>query len=132
MIAMGHLFVPADRAVTVIFLMSSAGVLGRARRGIGGAYFQNMVVHMIAMDEVHVSVMQVIRVAVVLDCQVPAIRTVLVAMTLVHLALLLFHVRTPLFGVHVLSVPVLLILRRRKLLTTYLTPGDRQSKLRMI
>ena len=98
MIAVGNLLVATGRAVAMILLMPSAFVLRRASREVGRRDLQDVVIHVVAMNVMEVAIVQVIRVAVVLDGNVAAPWSVLVSMARMHLAVLLFHVRTPLCG----------------------------------
>jgi len=98
MIAVGNLLVAAARAVLMILLMPATGVVGRTGSGIARSHLQNVVINMVAMNVVQVAIVQVIRMAIVPDGDMAAIRTMLVGMSLMHLAVLLLHVRTPLCG----------------------------------
>jgi hypothetical protein len=97
-IAVGNLLVAAVRAVAMLLLMPAAGVVGRAGSGVRGSDLQNVVINVVAMNVVQVAVVQVIRMAIVPDGDMAATRTVLVGMSLMHSAVLIVHLLTPLFG----------------------------------
>jgi hypothetical protein len=56
-----------------------------------------VIIHVVAMNVVQVAVVQVIRMAVVLDGHVAATRPMLVRVSLMHVAGFLVHGCTPLF-----------------------------------
>lgn len=80
MIAMRYGLVPAIRAVNVLFVMPRTIMGRRALVGIGRAHFYSMIVHLTSVLMVQVSVMQVIRVAVMLYGGVAAVRPMLVGL----------------------------------------------------
>jgi hypothetical protein len=98
MITVGNLGVSTGRSMAVVLLMASASVLGAAGRRIGPIDFQNVVINMVAMNVVQVAIMQIIRVAVVLDGDMAALRAMFVGVPFMHFAGLLFHVPTPQLG----------------------------------
>lgn len=77
-VTVGHGFVAAARTVNVAWLMAGAAVRGSASGGIGGAHWDGMLVHMVAVGVVQVAIVQIVDVAVVHDGGVAAARTVLV------------------------------------------------------
>jgi len=74
MVAVRHGLMPAICAVDVLFVMSCAIVSRRALLRIGRTYFYSMVVHLTSVLMVQVSVMQVIRMSVMLYRGMPAVR----------------------------------------------------------
>src|SRR5438132_10865200 len=99
MIAVGNLLVAAGRTVAMILRMPSAFVLRRASSRVGRSDLQDVVIHVVTMNVMEVAIVQVIRVAVVLDGNVAAPWSVLVSMARMQLAVLLFHVCTLVCGV---------------------------------
>ncbi len=77
MVAVRHGFMAAARAVLVGLVMAAAGVFRRALAGILLAHGQLVLFHVLALDVVQVAVVQVIDMAVMLDCGVPAAGAVL-------------------------------------------------------
>ena len=77
-VAMGHGFMAAVRAVDMVGCMAGTLAMG-ALVGVGGADFDDVLVHVIAMHVVQVAVVEIVDVAVVLDGGVSAIRPMLVA-----------------------------------------------------
>jgi hypothetical protein len=108
-VAVGNLLVAAVRAVAMILLMHAAGVVGRAGSGVRRRDLQNVVINVVAMNVVQVAVVQVIRMALVPDGDMAAIRTVLVGMSLMHPAVLFVHLLTPLY------VDLICVVRTRRL-----------------
>ena len=77
-IAVRNGFMAAARPVLVALVVSAAVMPGGAVLRVHGIHVQLVLIHMIAVDMVQMPVMQVIRVAVVLDRGVPAAGAVLV------------------------------------------------------
>jgi hypothetical protein len=93
MIAVGHLLVPARRAMPVRGLVLAAVVLRGAADGVGVVDLQDVLVDVIAVRMVQVSVMQVVDVTVVLHGGMPAGGTVLMGMAGVGVVLGFAHER---------------------------------------
>ena len=91
MFAVRHLRMAAVWTMYMRFRMPGAGVLWRAGSSIGGGRRQSMFVHMVAMNVMEVAVMQVIDVSFMLDPQVTATWTMLVAVSDMNLAGHLWH-----------------------------------------
>ena len=81
-----HRLVPAVRPVAVEGVVSAAGVAGGAHARVDCGRGEFVVIHMVAVRVVEVPVVEVIRVAVVLDGGVPAAHAVGVRVPLVGLA----------------------------------------------
>jgi hypothetical protein len=79
-VAVRHLLVPAIRAVNMSTIVARAFVVGRAGGWVSTAQIDRVLVHVVAVHEVHMPVVQVVDVTVVLDSRMPAIRTVGMAM----------------------------------------------------
>ena len=80
MVAMGDGLVSAARAMLVSLLMTVANVIGSADRGVRGGYFDHMLVHMVLVDCVQVSIVEVVGVAIVLHGRMSAVAAVLMRM----------------------------------------------------
>ena len=80
MVAVRYGLMPAIRAVNVLFVMCGAIMSRRALVGIGRAHFNSMIVNLTSVLMVQVSVMQVIRVAVMLYGGVAAVRPMLMCL----------------------------------------------------
>jgi len=63
MVAVGHTFVPAGRAVSVSVMMGFAIVIGSAGIWIGAADGQRMFVDMLIMSVVQMAIMEIIGVS---------------------------------------------------------------------
>ena len=87
MIAMRHCLVAAVWSVDMAGFVRAAVVARSAVGRIGSADCESVVINMAVVNMMHVSIMQIIRVAVVLDGGVAAILAVGVCMTFV------FHAR---------------------------------------
>ena len=85
-IAVWHAFVPAAGTVHVATLVSCAGMIGRARRGVLGVAFQDVLVNVIAVHVMQMTVVQIVGVAVVFEGDVSTSRPVGVRMVFVLLA----------------------------------------------
>jgi hypothetical protein len=85
MVAVRHALVTAAWAVHVATVMPFARVIGRARRRIPAAAFQDVLVDMITVHMMQVTVVQIVGVAVVLESRVTAARCVGVRMPCVFL-----------------------------------------------
>jgi hypothetical protein len=83
--AVGYLLVPATRPVAVVPRVRGAVVRGRARGRVPVVHLKLVLVDVLAVRVVHVTVVQVIPVAVVKDRGVSAVVTVLVGVTRVGL-----------------------------------------------
>lgn len=92
MISVRHRLVPAVRPVPVPLSMGAAVVVGGALRRILAVHRDLVLVHMASMGSVEVTVVQVIRVPLVDDCGVPAIRTMLMRVPFVCLVC---HAKSP-------------------------------------
>lgn len=86
MVGMRHTLVSAAGTVHVAALMPSARVIRRALRPVRAVVFQDVLIHVVAMDVMQMTVVHVVRVAVVLDGCVTAPRPVRVRMLFVFLA----------------------------------------------
>jgi hypothetical protein len=75
-VRMGHGLVTAAGTVLVAAVMRTAGVVGRALFGVGGAGGQAVLVHVVAVHVMQVAVVQVIRVAFVTHGSMAAARGV--------------------------------------------------------
>lgn len=95
-IAVRNSFVAAGLAVDVVGGVLTAVVLRRTRLGIGGADRHAVVVYVVVVDVMQVAVVQVIRVVSVSHPAMAAPRSVLVAVSFVHPAVVLPHRRLPL------------------------------------
>jgi hypothetical protein len=49
-VAMGDGLVPTARAMLMALFMTVANVIGSADRGVGGGYFDHVLVHMVLVD----------------------------------------------------------------------------------
>jgi hypothetical protein len=74
-VAMGHSFVPAGRAM----LVRAAG-LRRALHGICGVDCDDMLINVILMQVMNMAVMEIVDMALMTDRRMPAVGTVLVGM----------------------------------------------------
>lgn len=74
-------FMPAVRAVDVVGLMASAGVVGSAGSGVGRADLNHMLIEVIAMRRVQMAVVQIVNMVTMPDCGVAAALSVYVGMT---------------------------------------------------
>jgi len=82
MVAVGYSFMPAIGAVLVVCRMAAAFVAVGAVLGVGSGYSDFVLIDMPIMRGVQMTVVQVICVAVVLDCSVAAASAVLMRMAL--------------------------------------------------
>lgn len=83
MVSVRHCRMTAVGSMPVFCVMSLCSV--RAFVGVGIAYLNDVLIHMVAMDVVKMAIVQIIGVAGVLHCGVPAIGSVLVVVILVFL-----------------------------------------------
>jgi len=83
MVAVGHARVSAIGAVHVSLVVTAAGMTGSAAFRVRFGDFQHMFIDVVSMHVMHVAVMQVIRVAPMLDRRMPAVRLVLMRMSFV-------------------------------------------------
>jgi len=79
-VAVRHRFVSAAGAMHMPRLMAGAAVLGRTAIGVLRGYFDDVLVHVVAMGMVQVAVVQVIDVVAMADGGVSAARPVLMVM----------------------------------------------------
>ena len=84
MVAVGDLRVTAVRTVHVAFLVATSR--RRASFGMSCVNLDHMLVYVSCMGMVQVAIVQVVRVAIVLDGYVSTTRAMLMAVTLVYLA----------------------------------------------
>jgi len=82
-IAVRDLFVAAVRTVDVLLVMAFAVVIRGAGVGIGGIHREHVLIDVFVVRMVQMSVVQIVRMAFVLDGGVAAIRTVLVLVAFV-------------------------------------------------
>lgn len=78
MVAVGHGFVTAARAMDMALLVAAAIMIWRAAVRVLIGDFDRVLVHMILMRMMQMAVMKIIDMVVVLDCGVAAVRAVLV------------------------------------------------------
>jgi hypothetical protein len=90
-ISMRHTLMTASCSVNVVGLMSAAIMLRRAFVGVVFSHANRMIVYVVTVNVVHVSIMKIIRVAVMLNSGVTAIRTVGVRMAFVFRTTLRTH-----------------------------------------
>ena len=83
MIAVGNRLVSATYAMLVALLMAIANVIGSTTCRVGTGGLDHVFINMAFMQEMQVSVVQVIDVAVVLHSDMSAVGTMLVSMLLV-------------------------------------------------
>jgi hypothetical protein len=95
MISMGHLFMPAVRAVSMVAIVALALMVGRAAVRVRAAHRDGMLVNMTLMDMMQVPIMEVISMPFVGYRCVTAVRTVHVAVRRVFSTLSFLH--TPSF-----------------------------------
>lgn len=76
-VAMRDGLMPAPRSMVVSWGVSGACVLGRANVRIGGRYRDHVFVNMIRMRMVEMAVVQIVDMAIVAHCGVPALGAVL-------------------------------------------------------
>jgi hypothetical protein len=86
MVAVRNCLMSAARPVHVVLVVSAATVLWGTGVGIARIFSEAMFVHVVAVDIVHMSVVQIIRMPVVVDGGVTAAGTVLMVMLLVRVA----------------------------------------------
>lgn len=82
-IAVGHRLVSATCAMLVALFMASANVIGSTIRRIGRGSFDHVFIDMAVMQEMQVSVVQVVDVVIVLHSGMSAVGTMLMRMLLV-------------------------------------------------
>jgi hypothetical protein len=87
MITMGHRLVPAAGAVCVASFVLAAAVLRRTRGGVRGAHVQVVLLDAVALLMMQVSIVKVVRVAVVGDGGMAAPRAMMVRVSLMGLLL---------------------------------------------
>jgi hypothetical protein len=85
-VAVGNRLVPTARAVLMPRVVVAARMVARTPIRVLRAHRDRVLVAVIVMNMMHVPVVQVVRVAVVLDCSVAAIRPVLVVMSRMQVA----------------------------------------------
>ena len=90
-IAVRDRLVAAVGTVRVPLRMPTAGVLRRACIRVRRVDLQDVLIHVVAMRVVQVAFMQVIGVAVMVDRDVAASRSMLMAVVVMYLAVLLGH-----------------------------------------
>ena len=79
-ISVGYRFMTASRAVNMVSVMAIALMIGGAVGRIGFGYFYPVFVDVIAMGVMEMSIVKVIRVIIMLDGCMPAVRAVHVGM----------------------------------------------------
>lgn len=91
-IAMGHRFVPASRAMHMVRVVTGTGLSMIAAVGVGLADFDDMLIDMIAMRMMKMTVMQVVDMVAVTNGSVPAILAMLMRVVPMDIAVVA-HVR---------------------------------------
>jgi hypothetical protein len=75
-VSVGHGFMTAARPVDVIRSMSATMMVGRAARGIVGADFQHVLIHMIAVHMMQMAIVQIVDMIAVSHSRMAAARAV--------------------------------------------------------
>jgi hypothetical protein len=69
MVAMGYLGMTTTGAVDMISIVPAALVARRATLGIHRRYFEHAIIHVVAVDMVQMTVVEVVGVTIVLSCR---------------------------------------------------------------